>query len=130
MFAGINTFISTLASEDEARASDLLTPLTSERECNTTLMYRLVSQHLFWDFTITYSRRRGCSLITLGYRTLFIHWVTLAIWLVFHCSIVITADFSRAKEVDLLLRFMYSHVILALFDEHIPMWSIGQWIAQ
>ena len=74
MFAGINTFISTLASEDEARASDLLTPLTSERECNTTLMYRLVSQHLFWDFTNTYSRRRSWSLITLGYRTLFIHW--------------------------------------------------------
>ena len=96
---------------------------------------------IFWS-TSLHSKENGIQLLCVGrcfnvyfdvnggrVSNLLIHWNSVAIWLVFHCSIAIATDFAPAKQGDLLPRIMYSNVTLVFIGKHIRMWSIGQWIA-
>ena len=41
---------------------------------------------LFWDFSTAYWRGQSSSLMTIVYSTLLIHWIIVAMWVVFHCT--------------------------------------------
>ena len=43
-----------------ARSFDILTPLTSKRQWNKTLIWWTVPQRLYWDFSIECGRGRSC----------------------------------------------------------------------
>ena len=72
-------------------------PIRQEREWNTALMYGPLPQSLFVVTSPRYSRGRICTLMTLRYLTLLIHWRIVAKWVIFHCPIATTKDFTRTK---------------------------------
>ena len=81
----------------------LFTPITAERELNTNLMCRPVTELLFWDFPNSYRIGLRFLLITVGYLILFLHWSIVEMSSVFHSSIAITNDFvpKRSKWIYL-----------------------------
>ena len=84
---------------------------------------------IFWSFYYLHQldpKENGLQFSWIGISRLQTGKSEVAMWLMLHCSFIITTDFSRT----IFLKIMYSYVTFDFLTNHIPMWSIGQWIAQ